>query len=148
MSVRHAEYGASLPTYLIIRLRIVNDAHDTTIDFAASFLEYWLLPLLAGPRVNDDETLILLTFDETETAVSNDFSLVAAKTGYKNVEVPAAEVPQFNLTGVASGPLTYAQFVPFAAPNLKARGAGRGPVLKARASIPSSLLSTREVSRQ
>jgi hypothetical protein len=44
----------------------VNDAHDTTIDFAGSFLEYWLLPLLTDPRVNDGETLILLTFDETE----------------------------------------------------------------------------------
>ncbi|KAJ7301465.1 hypothetical protein DFH08DRAFT_724253, partial [Mycena albidolilacea] len=26
----------------------------------------WLLPLLTNPRVNDGETLILLTFDETE----------------------------------------------------------------------------------
>jgi hypothetical protein len=45
----------------------VDDAHDTTIDFAASFLEYWLLPLLADPRVNDGETLIMVTFDESET---------------------------------------------------------------------------------
>ncbi|KAJ7928165.1 hypothetical protein B0H13DRAFT_1597788, partial [Mycena leptocephala] len=44
-----------------------NDAHDTTIDFAAAFLEYWLLPLLTDPHVNDDETLILLAIDETET---------------------------------------------------------------------------------
>ncbi|KAJ7663426.1 hypothetical protein DFH06DRAFT_1395781 [Mycena polygramma] len=34
---------------------------------AASFLEYWLVPSLTDPRVNDEETLILLTFDETET---------------------------------------------------------------------------------
>ncbi|KAK7002219.1 hypothetical protein R3P38DRAFT_3042069 [Favolaschia claudopus] len=46
---------------------VVNDAHDTTIDFAASFLEYWLLPLLTDPRVNDGETLIMVTFDEAET---------------------------------------------------------------------------------
>ncbi|KAK6981605.1 hypothetical protein R3P38DRAFT_3293701 [Favolaschia claudopus] len=45
----------------------VNDAHDTTIDFAASFLEYWLLPLLTDPRVNGPRTLVLLTFDENET---------------------------------------------------------------------------------
>ncbi|KAJ7921764.1 hypothetical protein B0H13DRAFT_1984301 [Mycena leptocephala] len=56
----------------------VNDSHDTTIDFAASFLEYWLLPLLTDPRVNDDETLILLTFDETETyTIQNNVFVVA-----------------------------------------------------------------------
>jgi hypothetical protein len=56
----------------------VNDAHDTTIDFAASFLEYWLLPLFTDPRVNDDETLILLTFDETETyTIQNNVFAVA-----------------------------------------------------------------------
>ncbi|KAF7333818.1 Acid phosphatase [Mycena venus] len=214
----------------------VNDARDTTIDFAASFLEYWL-PLLSNPRVNDGGALVLLIFDETETyiiqnnmfaillggavpvnlrgttddklsthysslspvqadweleslgrqalrectfscfllhsilpvlpisssfplrslsfaflsgpsssirfgmririyaddayhsAVSNVFYFIAAKTGYKNVKVPADQVPQFNLTGVTSGALTSASFVPFAAPNLKARGAGGGTVL-------------------
>ncbi|KAF7333706.1 Phosphoesterase-domain-containing protein [Mycena venus] len=175
--------NGTLPQWVFVTPNMVNDAHDTTIDFAASFLEYWLLPLLTDPRVNDGETLILLTFDETETytiqnnvfavllggavpvnlrgttddtlythysslstvqanwglkslgrqdtvaAVSNVFSFVAAKAGYKNVKVPADQVPQFNLTGVASGALTSASFVPFAAPNLKARGAGGGAVL-------------------
>ncbi|KAJ6611862.1 hypothetical protein B0H10DRAFT_2283847 [Mycena sp. CBHHK59/15] len=183
-----------LPQWVFVtpNMTSVNDAHDTTIDFAASFLQYWLLPLITDLRVNDGETLILLTFDETETymiqnnvfavllvranviitthaalslklrgttddtlythysslsivqanwglkslgrqdtvaAVSNVFSFIAAKTGYKNVKVPADQVSQFNLTGVASGALISANFVPFAAPNLKARGAGGGPVL-------------------
>ncbi|KAJ7933351.1 hypothetical protein B0H13DRAFT_2227408 [Mycena leptocephala] len=137
---------------------VVNDAHDTTIDFAASCLEYWLLPLLTDPRVNDDETLILLTFDETEMytiqnnvfavalggaiplklrgttddtiTVSNVLSFVAAKTGYRNVDVLASGMPEFKvLTGVVSGALTSALFTPFAAPNLKAKGASGGPVL-------------------
>ncbi|KAJ7676636.1 phosphoesterase family-domain-containing protein [Mycena polygramma] len=56
-----------LPQWVFVTPNMVNDAHDTTIDFAASFLEYWLVPLLTDPRVNDEETLILLTFDETET---------------------------------------------------------------------------------
>jgi hypothetical protein len=30
--------------------------HATTINFVASFREYWLLPLLTDPRVNYDET--------------------------------------------------------------------------------------------
>ena len=45
---------------------MVNDAHDTTIDFAASFLSYWLEPLLSDERFNDNCTLILVTFDENE----------------------------------------------------------------------------------
>ncbi|KAJ7106631.1 hypothetical protein C8R44DRAFT_987275 [Mycena epipterygia] len=30
-------------------------------------MHYWLLPLLTDPRVNDAETLVLLTFDENES---------------------------------------------------------------------------------
>ncbi|KAJ7729405.1 phosphoesterase family-domain-containing protein [Mycena maculata] len=174
--------NGTLPQWIFVTPNMVNDAHDTTIDFAASFLEYWLLPLLTDPRVNGEDTLILLTFDENHTSteqntvfalaignavphnlrgttddtvythysllstvqanwnlkslgrqdtnatVSNVFSFVAEKTGYKNVHVPVNEVPMFNLSGVAPGPLNSAAFVPFAAPNLKARGAGGGSV--------------------
>ncbi|KAF8911279.1 phosphoesterase family-domain-containing protein [Mucidula mucida] len=59
--------NGSLPQWMFVTPNMLNDAHDTTIDFAASFLEYWLLPLLTDPRVNDENTLILLTFDENET---------------------------------------------------------------------------------
>ncbi|KAK6966637.1 phosphoesterase-domain-containing protein [Favolaschia claudopus] len=178
--------NGTLPQWIFVTPNMVNDAHDTTIDFAASFLEYWLLPLLTDPRVNSPRTLVLLTFDENETfgkqnrvwsvllgqavplklrgttddtlythystlstvqanwglkslgrqdtnaTVSNVFSFVAEKTGYKNVEVPSPgipRVPQFNLTGVVPGALTSAQFTPFSAPNLKAKGAGHGGVL-------------------
>ncbi|KAF7369669.1 Phosphoesterase-domain-containing protein [Mycena venus] len=174
--------NGTLPQWVFVTPNIVNDAHDTTIDFAASFLEYWLLPLLTDSRVNDGETLILLTFDETETYtirnnvfavllggaiplnlrgttddtlythysslstvqanwglkslgrqdtianVSNVFSFVADKTGYKNVKVPADQVPQFNQIGVVPGALSSIHFVPFAAPDLKACGAGGGSV--------------------
>ncbi|KAJ7110928.1 phosphoesterase family-domain-containing protein [Mycena epipterygia] len=174
--------NGTLPQWVFVTPNMINDAHDTTIDFAASFLEYWLLPLLTDPRVNDPETLILLTFDENETyeiqntiftlalghaipeklrgttdntlythysslstvqanwdlgslgrqdtnaTVSNVFDFVAKKTGYKNVHVQPSEVPQFNLTGVVPGALTSAAFIPFAAPNIHAKGAGGGPV--------------------
>ncbi|KAJ7309395.1 phosphoesterase family-domain-containing protein [Mycena albidolilacea] len=175
--------NGTLPQWIFVTPNMVDDAHDTTIDFAASFLEYWLLPLLADPRVNDGETLIMVTFDESETfteqnrvfavlvggavpaklhgttddtlythystlstvqanwglkslgrgdtipGLNNVFAWVAAKTGFRNVVLPPNEVPQFNLTGVAPGALTSDLFQPFAAPNLKARGAGGGPVL-------------------
>ncbi|KAJ7842566.1 phosphoesterase family-domain-containing protein [Mycena olivaceomarginata] len=175
--------NGSLSQWIFVTPNMVSDAHDTTIDFAASFLEYWLLPLMTDPRVNGENTLILLTFDENHTSteqnrvfalamgtaiplnlrgttddtlythysaistveanwnlkslgrqdtnatVSNVFSFVAEKTGYKNVHVPASKVPQFNLTAVAPGPLTSKLFIPFAAPNKNAHGAGSGGVL-------------------
>ncbi|KAJ7483468.1 phosphoesterase family-domain-containing protein [Mycena latifolia] len=174
--------NGTLPQWIFVTPNMVNDAHDTTIDFAASFLEYWFLPLLTDPRVNNEDTLILLTFDENETyaientiftvalggavplklrgttddtlythysslstvqanwgldslgrqdtnaTVSNVYDFVAKKTGYKNVKVPENQIPQFNLTGVVPGALTSQAFIPFTAPNLKAKGAGGGPV--------------------
>ncbi|KAJ7894590.1 hypothetical protein B0H14DRAFT_3646252 [Mycena olivaceomarginata] len=55
-----------LPQWVFVTPNMTNDPHDTTIEFAGSFLEYRLLPLLTDPCVNDSEMLILLTFDETE----------------------------------------------------------------------------------
>lgn len=112
MGVRNSEYGVSLPlssfafpflarplpfpflrySYETLTLTLctqVNDAHDTTIDFAASFLEYWLLPLLTDPRVIDDETLILLTFDETETYAIQTNVFAAALGAYLSSSRPS-----------------------------------------------------------
>ncbi|KAJ7629132.1 hypothetical protein FB45DRAFT_979563 [Roridomyces roridus] len=147
---------------------VVNDAHDTTIDFAAQWMQYWLVPLLSDSRVNGENTLILLTFDENESTneqntvftlalaisrgtkddtlythystlstveanwelmslgrqdtnpiVSNVFSFIADKTGYKKLHVPANEVPSSS------------RYVPFTAPNVTALGAGgRGVLLR------------------
>ena len=57
-------YADRVPRF--VTPNMVNDAHDTTIDFAASFLSYWLEPLLSDERFNDNRTLILVTFDENE----------------------------------------------------------------------------------
>ena len=45
---------------------MINDAHDTGINYAASWLDYWLVPLLANKKFNDGRTLIVLTFDENQ----------------------------------------------------------------------------------
>jgi len=44
---------------------MTNDAHDTNITFAGTFVNRFLPPLLKNPNFNTDRTLILLTFDET-----------------------------------------------------------------------------------
>lgn len=60
--------ASALPQWSFITPNLVNDAHDTTIDYASDFLEYFLVPLLNDTRFNSGEgtdgTLIVLTFDE------------------------------------------------------------------------------------
>ncbi|KAI0033321.1 phosphoesterase family-domain-containing protein [Vararia minispora EC-137] len=63
--------ASALPQWMFVTPNIVNDAHDTTIDFAAQWLQFWLMPLLNDTRFNDNRTLILLTFDESETYTVN-----------------------------------------------------------------------------
>jgi len=52
---------------MFITPNLVNDGHDTTIDFVGDFINYWLTPLLANPNFNTNRTLILITFDENDT---------------------------------------------------------------------------------
>lgn len=67
-----------LPQWMFVTPNIENDAHDTDIDFAAQFLQFWLFPLLEDERFNGPDTLILLTFDENGTDNINNqiFSLL------------------------------------------------------------------------
>lgn len=60
----------SLPQWMFITPNMVNDAHDTDIDFSSEWLNYFLIPLLADKRFNNDRTLVLLTFDEDESRAS------------------------------------------------------------------------------
>ena len=59
-----------LPQWMFVTPNMVNDGHDTTIDYLSAWLEWWLVPLLKDKRFNSgkgkDGTLILLTFDENE----------------------------------------------------------------------------------
>ncbi|KAI0657500.1 phosphoesterase family-domain-containing protein [Cubamyces menziesii] len=60
-----------IPQWNFITPNLVNDGHDTTIDFVGDWLNYWLFPLLNDPNFNTNRTVILLTFDETETYTIN-----------------------------------------------------------------------------
>ncbi|BGP29215.1 hypothetical protein JCM10296v2_000953 [Rhodotorula toruloides] len=61
----------ALPQWMFITPNLVNDGHDTTIDFQSQWLEYFLYPLLADERFNNNRTLILLTYDENEAYEEN-----------------------------------------------------------------------------
>ena len=67
--------ASALPQWMFVTPNMVNDGHDTTIDYAGSWVDYWLLPLLNDTNFNDNRTLILLTFDETETYTVNNHIL-------------------------------------------------------------------------
>ncbi|KAI0032173.1 phosphoesterase family-domain-containing protein, partial [Vararia minispora EC-137] len=85
-AVRHRNFNdfaadvnaSALPQWVFVTPNLVNDAHDTTIDFAGAWLRFWLEPLLDDARFNDGRTLILLTFDENENYKINNrvFSLL------------------------------------------------------------------------
>ncbi|GJE96100.1 phosphoesterase family-domain-containing protein [Phanerochaete sordida] len=59
--------ASAIPQWLFITPNMVNDGHDTSIDFASEWLEFWLPTMLADPNFNDNRTIILLTFDENES---------------------------------------------------------------------------------
>lgn len=56
----------SLPQYAHISPDMLNDGHNTSLEFAASWTNSFLTPLLANKYFMNN-TLILLTFDESET---------------------------------------------------------------------------------
>jgi hypothetical protein len=63
--------ASALPQWMFVTPNLVNDAHDTSVDYAASWLQYWLVPLLGNPNFNDNGTLVVLTFDENESYTEN-----------------------------------------------------------------------------
>jgi len=63
--------ASAIPQWVFVTPNLVSDGHDTDINFMSQWIQYWLVPLLQDSRFNDNKTLILLTFDETETYTVN-----------------------------------------------------------------------------
>ncbi|KAL8277670.1 hypothetical protein RQP46_009943 [Phenoliferia psychrophenolica] len=61
----------ALPQWVWITPNVNNDGHDTSVKYAADFLEYWLVPLLEDERFNNNRTFITLTWDESEITGSD-----------------------------------------------------------------------------
>jgi len=59
--------ASALPQWIFVTPNMVDDGHDTSIDYAAQWLQYWLVPLLSNENFNDNNTLVVLTFDENES---------------------------------------------------------------------------------
>jgi len=63
--------ASAIPQWVFVTPNLVNDGHDTNVTFMSAWLKFWLDPLLKDSRFNDNNTLILLTFDENETETEN-----------------------------------------------------------------------------
>ncbi|KAI9462667.1 hypothetical protein F5148DRAFT_212367 [Russula earlei] len=67
--------NTSAPDYVFywvfVTPNMVNDGHDTSVDYAGQWLDFWLVPLLSNPNFNDDQTLVVLAFDENESYTEN-----------------------------------------------------------------------------
>ena len=63
--------ASALPQWMFVTPNMANDGHDTSIDYAAQWLQYWLVPLLSNENFNDNKTLIVLSFDENESYTEN-----------------------------------------------------------------------------
>ncbi|KAH8994224.1 hypothetical protein EDB92DRAFT_2113442 [Lactarius akahatsu] len=112
---------------------MVNDGHDTTIDFAGQWVDCWLAPLLNDTIFNDNPNwgLESLGRGDTNKMLSNVYSFVANATGYTNLDVAVAYIPLTNITSIIPGPLNAQLYVPITAPNTSAVGTGGGAVLVA-----------------
>ncbi|KAJ9478559.1 Acid phosphatase [Pseudozyma hubeiensis] len=57
----------TMPQWNFITPNMVNDGHDTTAAFFSNWTSYFLTPMLAEPKFNNNRTLVLLTFDENDS---------------------------------------------------------------------------------
>ncbi|KAL2065673.1 hypothetical protein VTL71DRAFT_3343 [Oculimacula yallundae] len=67
----------SLPQWMFITPNMTNDGHDSSVTVAGKFVRSFVAPLLSNPHFMK-RTLVLITFDETESYSSNNkvFSLL------------------------------------------------------------------------
>ena len=56
----------SVPQFVFMSPNMMNDGHNTTLDFATKWSKQFLQPLLAD-KAFGERTLIMLTYDESET---------------------------------------------------------------------------------
>ena len=63
---QHDLESSSLPQYAHMSPDMQNDGHDTSLEFAATWVKDFLTPLLLNDYFMEN-TLVLLTYDESET---------------------------------------------------------------------------------
>ncbi|KAJ9618692.1 hypothetical protein H2203_008896 [Taxawa tesnikishii (nom. ined.)] len=112
-----------LPQWMFITPNMTNDGHDTSVTTAGTFLRSFLTPLLSNANFMKN-TLVLVTFDETQNYLSNNkvFSVLlgdavpAAKKGssdataYNHYSQMATVEKNWGLGNLGLGDATAAAF--------------------------------------
>ncbi|RIA97026.1 phosphoesterase family-domain-containing protein [Glomus cerebriforme] len=70
----------SLPQFAYYTPNVINDAHDTNLTFAMTWFKNWLEPKLQEPAFTTN-TLIFITFDESESKIVNQNQIFSSLLG-------------------------------------------------------------------
>lgn len=80
--------GTPLPNYMYYTPNMINDGHNTTVRDATLFLSSFLLPLLTSPAFLQSNTLVVITFDETEDYTIGDNLVYTLLLGSNDLVIP------------------------------------------------------------
>ncbi|KAF9547967.1 hypothetical protein EC957_007480 [Mortierella hygrophila] len=80
--------GVPLPNYMYYTPNMLNDGHNTTVRDASLFLSSFLPPLLASPAFLHTNTLVVITFDETEDYTISDNLVYTLLLGSNDFVIP------------------------------------------------------------
>ena len=61
------QYEEHINLRAFITPNMLDDGHDTTVNYAGNWIRDFLTPLLNDTKFNQEKTLIMITFDETQT---------------------------------------------------------------------------------
>jgi hypothetical protein len=74
--------AGALPQFVHIVPNMVNDGHDTDLDFQAAWVEFFLSPLMNDTNFNGPKTVVLLTYDENgDGRINNNIFAMAIGNG-------------------------------------------------------------------
>ncbi|KAG0215154.1 hypothetical protein BGX33_001483 [Mortierella sp. NVP41] len=82
--------SAQLPNYMYYTPNMINDGHNTTVRDATKWLSTFLPSLLFNPAYQASNTLLVITFDETEDYFIQDNLVYTLLLGSSDSVIPAA----------------------------------------------------------
>ncbi|KAH7052578.1 phosphoesterase family-domain-containing protein [Linnemannia elongata] len=77
-----------LPNYMYYTPNMINNGHNTTVRDASLFLSTFLPPLLTSPAILHSNTLVAITFDETEDYTIGDNLVYTLLLGSNDLVMP------------------------------------------------------------
>ncbi|KAK3844504.1 MAG: phosphoesterase family-domain-containing protein [Linnemannia gamsii] len=85
-----ASTSTPLPNYMFYSPNAINNGHNTTVRDASLFLASLLPPILASPSFSSSNSLIVITFDETDDYLIQDNLVYTLLLGSNDAVIPAS----------------------------------------------------------